>query len=241
MFHIAICDSSLSGCSLLEESLEKTAAIIGEKYELEVFLTGEELCKSLENTTFDLIFLAVELETESGIETGNRIRDELHNDLVQIIYVGDDERAAMKLFHSRPLDFLIKPVTFAKVFGSICVLKRLVKGNSVYFEYRAGYAVYKIPFGEIIYFENSKRKINIITTGTQSSFYGNMDEVALLCRAYHFIQIHKSYLVNAEYIVKYEYNQVTLVNGKALPISQPNRKRIRMQRLALEHRETWEL
>ena len=231
MFHIAICDNSHTACSRLEENLEKTAAVFGEKYEIEVFLTGEELCRNLRNMEFDLIFLRVDLTAESGIETGNRIRDRLHNDTVQIVYIGGNERDAMKLFHSRPMDYLITPVTFTRIFDCICVLKRLLKTSAVFFEYQSGYAVYKIPFDEILYFENSKRKINIITTETQGSFYGNMEQVALTCRAYPFIQIHKSYLVNTDYIMKYEYSQVTLLNGKILPISQPNRKRVRMLRL----------
>jgi DNA-binding LytR/AlgR family response regulator len=174
------------------------------------------------------------MEDGRGIESGNRIREQLQNDTVQIIYTAYTDNYAMELFKSRPMDFLIKPLSFSSVFDSIRILKRLLIKNSAYFEYQAGYSLYKIPFSEILYFENSKRKINILTVQGKSSFYGNMEQTAWLCKAHPFSQIHKSYLVNGDYIVKYEYNQVTLSDGTILPISQPNRKRIRTQRLRLE-------
>ncbi|WFR57731.1 LytTR family DNA-binding domain-containing protein [Anaerocolumna sp. AGMB13025] len=238
MFHIAICDSSLTDSSKLEESLEKAAEVFGENYEIEVFLTTSEFFRSFETISFDLIFLEADMEDGSGIETGKRIREQLHNDTVQIIYTAYAKNCAMKLFKSRPMDFLIKPLSFSDVFDSLCILKRLLIKKSAYFEYQAGYSLYKIPFSEILYFENSKRKINILTVQGKSSFYGNMEQTARLCKAHPFTQIHKSYLVNADYIVKYEYNQVTLSDGTLLPISQPNRKRIRTQRLRHEQGRT---
>ena len=45
----------------------------------------------------------------SGIELAERIRNELHNDYMQIVYVSSKQSYAMELFESHPLHFLVKP------------------------------------------------------------------------------------------------------------------------------------
>lgn len=57
-------------------------------------------------------------------------------------------------------------------------------------------------------------------------FYGRLREVAQRLPE-DFIAIHKSYIVNKEYIFRYTYEMVELVNGTILTISPANRKQIR--------------
>ena len=42
-----------------------------------------------------------------------------------------------------------------------------------------------------------------------------------------FISIHKSYVVNREYIVRYTYETVEMADGTVLNISKANRKHVR--------------
>lgn len=42
-----------------------------------------------------------------------------------------------------------------------------------------------------------------------------------------FIMIHQSYVINKEYVLRYTYEMVELVNGTILTISKINRKQVR--------------
>ncbi|SFR81947.1 LytR/AlgR family response regulator transcription factor [Anaeromicropila populeti] len=235
MLKIAVCDDNESICGEIEKILQKIEKECSSKLEIEVFYSGEELCNGISNKEqFDIIFLDIELKLMSGIEVGTRIREEMQNDITQIVYISSKETYAMDLFKIRPLDFLIKPIQYQRIYDVIMTAQRLINKGNQLFEYQFKHATYKVPVKNILYFESENRKINIITTDEVYSFYGTIDSVYKMVRQYNFLEIHKSYLVNYNYIIKFEYRQVTLSNKKVLPISQMNRKRIRAIQLQLE-------
>lgn len=235
MLRIAICDDEEALCSSFEEMLLRIARESSEQFDIDVFYTGEELYKYIEaGEQFDIILLDIELKMMNGVEVGYKIRNDLQNDITQIVYISGNESYAMELFQVRPLNFLIKPVTYERMQSMMNTAMRIVNKGNQFFEYQFKHASYKVPIKDILYFESENRKINIITTDEVYSFYGTIDEVFKKVKQYNFLDIHKSYLVNYNYIVKFEYRQVTLSNKRILPISQMNRKRIRAMQLQIE-------
>lgn len=235
MLRIAICDDEEALCSSFEEMLLRIARERSEQFDIDVFYSGEELYKYIEaGEQFDLILLDIELKMMNGVEVGYKIRNDLQNDITQIVYISGNESYAMELFQVRPLNFLIKPVTYERMQSMMNTAMRIVNKGNQFFEYQFKHASYKVPIKDILYFESENRKINIITTDEVYSFYGTIDEVFKKVKQYNFLDIHKSYLVNYNYIVKFEYRQVTLSNKRILPISQMNRKRIRAMQLQIE-------
>lgn len=235
VLRIAICDDEEILCSQLEEMLLKIARENGEQLDIDVFFSGEELYKYLnQEVQYDIIFLDIELDMMSGVEVGYKIRNELQNDMTQIVYISGNESYAMELFQIRPLNFLIKPVSYERIVTVFNTALRIVNKGNQYYEYQFKHASYKVPIKDILYFESENRKINIITKDDTRTFYGTLDDVFEKVKQYNFLDIHKSYLVNYNYIVKFEYRQVTLTNDRVLPISQMNRKRIRALQLEIE-------
>ena len=142
----------------------------------------------------------------------------------------------MQLFKIRPLDFIIKPLTYEKIAVPLKYALKIVNSNKKLFLYKKGQTSFKVPIKDIIYFESKNRKVNIITINEVDTFYGSLEEIAE--KLPYFINIHKSYLVNYNYVFKIEYHQLTLLNSVILPISQNNRKKVRDRLLELE-RETF--
>ncbi|MCR6546073.1 LytR/AlgR family response regulator transcription factor [Dehalobacterium formicoaceticum] len=95
MLNIAICDDENSFCTELEEYLLK----INNKYHVDIYSTGEELCQKIaEKAHYDLIFLDIEMSKLNGIETGKYIRENLHAHFIQIVYVSAQSNYAMELY-----------------------------------------------------------------------------------------------------------------------------------------------
>jgi len=235
VLRIAICDDEEALCSNFEDMLLRIGRECSETFDIDVFYSGEELYKYIESGEhFDIILLDIELKLMSGVEVGYKIRNELLNDITQIVYISGNESYAMDLFQVRPLNFLIKPVTYERMRSMMNTAMRIANKGNQFFEYQFKHASYKVPIKDILYFESENRKINIITADEVYSFYGTIDEVFEKVKQYNFLDIHKSYLVNYSYIVKFEYRQVTLSNKRILPISQMNRKRIRAMQLQIE-------
>ena len=61
---------------------------------------------------------------------------------------------------------------------------------------------------------------------TNETYYGKLLDVMNLLEN-DFLCIHRSFLVNKEKIVQFYYDQVVLINGEVLPISQSKRQEIR--------------
>jgi DNA-binding LytR/AlgR family response regulator len=237
MIKIAICDDDGSTCDQLEDLLHIYESTIMEKMDVESFLSGEGLCQCLEEGIFyDIIFLDIELKLLNGIEVGKIIREQMLNEVTQIIYISGKESYAMQLFKIRPLDFIIKPLTYEKIAVPLKYALKIVNSNKKLFLYKKGQTSFKVPIKDIIYFESKNRKVNIITINEVDTFYGSLEEIAE--KLPYFINIHKSYLVNYNYVFKIEYHQLTLLNSIILPISQNNRKKVRDRLLELE-RETF--
>ena len=62
--------------------------------------------------------------------------------------------------------------------------------------------------------------------GEEREFYGKLKDVADGLPQ-EFIIIHKSYVVNREYIARYTYEAVEMTDGTVLNISKANRKQVR--------------
>ena len=250
MLCMAICDLNPLACSLLENILLDISKYENERMEIEVYYSGEHLYNSLlQGTYYDVIWLSIELKSISGIEIGKRIREELNDERTHIVFLSDKPNYAIDLFQVRPLDFIITPLSndmlsndmlsldvqsMDKIRNTFSTARRLIRNNDKVFEYQKGTEIIRIPYSDIMYFESDKRKVNIITTHSFDSFYGNLQDILSRVSQEKFLPVHKSYLVNSEYIVKYEYSQVTLLSGYILPISQANRKKVRMWRLRAE-------
>jgi len=228
VLHIAICDDDIATCSSIEGLLTDISLTFSEKIETEVFFSGEELCSELsKNNYFDIIFLDIELKLMNGVEVGKKIREDMNNETTQIVYISGKTNYAMELFQVRPMDFLIKPITYEKVMDTLTTALKLIQRGNEVFEYSKGYTSYKVLLKDIMYFESNGKKIRIITKHETDEFYGKLSDIAGQLNKLDFFQIHKSYLVNYNYISEFQYNQVKIANYIVLPISQKRRKAVR--------------
>ena len=87
---------------------------------------------------------------------------------------------------------------------------------------------------EIIYFSSSGRTVTLVSLDKSYTFYDTLEDIYSEIKNRHFLYIHKSFIVNYRYVRQYEYEQVTLLDGTVLPISQPRRKLIRKMILEME-------
>lgn len=228
MFRIAICDDEPRICGQIEDIILKLSNEINEKIEVEVFYSGEELCKSMLSTlNFDLIFLDIELKLLNGVEVGIKIREEMKNNTVQIVYISGKQGYAMDLFEIRPMNFLVKPLNEEKITQVMKKFIELSIRDNQFFEFNIGKIFYKIPLKDILYFESERKKIRVITKSDSKEYYGKLSDVQAVIESSEFLDIHKSYLVNCFHVVEYQYDSIKLANGDSLPISQNNRKVIR--------------
>lgn len=235
MYRIAIVDDEQVICSQLEKIILEYQKQLTIKMEISVFLSGEELCAALDDgMEIDLLFLDIELYEINGIEVSKKIREQMQNHQMQIVFISAKEKYALDLFAVQPFNFLLKPLKPEVIIKNLDLVLSIAQKQASSFVYKAGTESRKLPLKDIIYLESDNRKVIIHTRTGEDEFYGKLEDIYAKLATQRFLFIHKSIIVNYNYVAKFSYNDVLLLNGKTLPISQSRRPEIRQQVTELE-------
>jgi len=238
---VAICDDDTQIIAQLETTLASILEQLNIKYEIDTYLTGEDLCHKMGNGAFyNLIFLDIELKNDiNGVKAGHIIREVHGNEMVSIVYISWEKKYAMELFANRPFNFITKPLDHAKI---QTVMEKYVDINNLWvkdFTYKIGHDTYKVQLKSIVYLRSAKDKIVMhLADGKQETFYGTLKNIYQdQLQGHDFLFIHAAYVVNYDHIKVAKYSQVVLAkDGIVLPISQPRRKDIRDEYLTITER-----
>lgn len=220
MVNIAICDDDSDIINELKQIITEYDKLYMYNFNIETFDCGKTLEKNLREKIFDIIFLDIELNGVLGIDIGARLRENINNYSSKIIYVSSHTQYAASAYDTMPTDFIFKPLKKEKVEKSISNVLKLINFTKKEFSYNSSGTVNKVLLNDILYFESYRNTMKMYTVdNNEHSFYSTLKQVIDTLSSKMFIQQHKSYIVNIEYIAKIEKNEITLFNGVKLPIS----------------------
>lgn len=238
MINIAVCEDDVFTGGQIETILYKQAEKKGIVIQTEVFTSAEQCLQYVKDSDLvDLLFLDIELGGMSGIELANLIRNELHNDYMQIVYVSSKQSYAMELFESHPLHFLVKPLNEEKLSRVFAKAVKLIDRSEETFRYKKGHTYNKILLSEILYFEADNRVVILHMRDGKDIFYGTLKRIYPELQKHGFFFCHKSYLVNYDKVKIFETSQLVMQNGDIIPISQAQRKAVKELQLERELRD----
>ena len=142
---------------------------------------------------------------------------------IDIVYISNNSSYAMALFKTRPIDFLIKPIKKEDLRNVLDQYLKLNKEKKEFFKFKNKIGYQRIDVQDIYYFESENKIVKIHCINNIIKFYGKLND--------SFIRIHSSILVNTVYIAQFKYNEVKMINGELLPISQSRRQDIRKKQM----------
>lgn len=234
--NVIICDDEKSTCSELENIILKYAFEKNVQIDTDVFFSGDSLLQYLnKGNKPNILFLDIELPGINGVGVGEFIRGDLEDEQMFIVYISSKESYALQLFKNRPFDFMIKPLEQTAVFRILNNIYKLLQKENYYFEFQNRKMLQRIPYKDILYFQSDGKKVNIVMLEEVRSFYGKLSEIKL--RESYFLDIHKSYSVNYNYVSEYTYEEIKMINGHILSISKANRAAVRKKILERERND----
>ena len=222
-----ICDDEKSTCSQLEEIILGYGAEKNVPVETEVFYSGEALVDYLKNNEINILFLDIELPGKDGVMVGKYIREVLEEENLFLVYISSKDNYALQLFQNHPFDFLVKPLEQEKIYHVLDNIYRIADMITMDFEFQMRNIRYRIPYKDILYFQSCGRKIEIVMKKESKIFYGKLDEIEKRVPETIFLRIHKSYMINKDYVREFAYEWVKMMNGDVLMISKINRADVR--------------
>lgn len=120
--------------------------------------------------------------------------------------------------------YLIPQFSTKVLWSHVCKAYDSLSSDENHFIYYKRPQYVTTPLSDILYFSSEGRRIRLIsqiTDDSENEFYDKLDNVEeqLSKKKCHFVRIHKSYLVNTQYIASYDKNHLKLITGECLNIS----------------------
>jgi DNA-binding LytR/AlgR family response regulator len=172
-----------------------------------------EFLEAKEMNAVELLFLDIEMP---GINGNDFLKNYTNPPLT--IFVTAYPEYALEGYELNILDYLLKPVKFDRFFQAC------QKAQDYYFPsaqtkktatwVKADHTLYKLLFDDIVYVNSMQNYIQIHTVKKTYTILSPLKEfVAQL--PVHFIQCHKSFVINKNHIISIEGNIVYLTKGEA--------------------------
>lgn len=171
----------------------------------------------------DIVFLDVDMPGLSGIELAELIPFKTN-----IVFTTAHAGYALNAFELNAIDFLLKPISFPKFLKTVEKLSMTiapaqadeqVSNESIFINPGIRGKVIQLRFSDILYVEGLKNYVILYTKGGGKNItYLKMNEIMEALPARYFSRIHKSFIINRNFIVAVEGNQVQLVEQIKVPL-----------------------
>ncbi len=220
MIKVAVCDDSLHCSNRIVKRVKSYMHNKKIESEISVFTSGEDLLDT-DVSTYDLIFLDVEMNGDNGIETARKIR-KINND-VQLIYVSGLIQYAPAGYEVRASAYILKN-DLESLFDNTMndVIKELNFREEKY-KFKCDDIIISLPLKNILYIESFNKTVKIHTINFPKHHFETrlkISDIANDLSSKGFLQVHKSFLVNMENVVKLKNYKVYLKNNIELNVSQ---------------------
>lgn len=211
---IAICDDEKNIQELLAKKVEKLYPAA----EVVLFSSGQELLLS-ENTP-DILLLDIGMPERNGMETAKEFQR--HNKKTILIFVTAFAEYVFEAFDVGAFHYLVKPFTDEKFLEVLQSAVKQYEGTDCFQEKKSppfmvlsGGEHIMIKPEEIVYAEVFNRKILLHTIDSDIEYYGKMKELEKQVGE-GFYRPHRAYLVNFDFVRKYDSRTIYLEKGQAL-------------------------
>jgi len=163
----------------------------------------------------DVIFLDVEMPEMSGIDLAKLVTNG-----EKIVITTSKEEYAIDAFGVRAFDFILKPVSLAKL---LMLAEHLSVNNSdatsnkpIFLRTKNGYV--KMRLDEVSHVQAFGDYLNYFTKSDKYTVRQSMNEAKETLCDLNFAQVHRSYIVILDYIDSFESDSLMIGNEK-IPIS----------------------
>lgn len=234
---ITICDDSIEDLLTIEKLLlEYQNLYPGRNFAMEKFSDPSKLYNKISDGELtDVYILDMLMPKRTGIDLGNQIRKGGCESV--IIYITSSDDYALDAYGVHAVRYLLKPIGKGAFFEALdyALSYAKVKKEPMYLvKTKAG--LVQILYSQIKYIENANRKLEVHLAGGEvlkSIFIRKSfeEEIREILKRKNFQQIHKSFLVNFDYVKQLTIDGIILESGERLPVSKAKSSNVKREYL----------
>lgn len=215
---IAICDDNLNIVDEVKNLLDEYALSKNLSLDISTFNDGQAVLESDER--FNIAILDVEMPGCNGIELGKILREK--NRHIVLMYITSHKKYLDEALNLNAARFFEKPIDSKRFYDGLDNALKRIDNTTIKFFLKEDNASVRINANDIIYVEIEPighRKTKIVT---EEKTYISSNKIVFWEEhliSSLFVKTHKSYIINMEYITKYENNTLQLDGKYNIPIS----------------------
>lgn len=214
MWNIAICDDEQTVQQELSALWQKH--FTAECYQLHCFSSGLDLLQAAKTTSFDCIYLDIQMSQINGIEAAKKLR--ATGCTSPIIFLTNYDDYLETGYEVQAFRYRFKPVQEDTFLKDIAAWQAMQQQKELLLVSTADGA-YQIALNELIYVEIVSRRVQVVTMeGTYISTESMQHWETILPDSY-FLTPYNKILVNAHHVKFFDQNNVITTGGHQLPMS----------------------
>lgn len=214
---IGICDDEQIIRDNITQIVDYWCKTMGIDYQIYLFSDGEQVINS--QIRMDLLFLDIEMNRSDGISTMHKLAS---SDAVwRIVFVSSHDELIMNIFGVKTLAFVRKPFNQQDIIKWLSVVQQEL-GSDFIIELEEKDAPL-LRASDVVYIESCGNYTNVATREQTYMTRRTMQKWEGVLKNGDFLRIHKSYIVNMDYIAQIG-NDLELKNGMTLTIGRSYKK-----------------
>lgn len=221
MIKIALCDDDLSALNEMKVLLGKYYTEHNREIVYEAFRSPLELLAGIEKgMRWDILILDVLMPGENGISVAKEIRQ--YDSIVKIIFLTSSSEFAVESYTVGAYFYQLKPIGneesfFGLIDSAISECEKAQRGSLIL---RCKNGVTRIDLNKLEYCEVIGRTLLFhLENGRVLEGIGSLDELCRKLAEYkNFLRVHRSFLVNMEYIQNISHKAVMLDDFTEIPV-----------------------
>ena len=222
-FVIGICDDESRWHKAISDSCSKYLYNKGIHYEILSFTEGESLIQE-KDKLIDVLFLDVEMGSMDGLAVMKEV--EKMPNIHSIIFVSSHPEAVWDSFGYKTKGFVTKP------FSDEDIIEKLEgiyskKINDSLLEFTDYNGVVYFRKSDIVLLKSDSNYATIITEDSEKIITCTLKECEKKLNGLPFLRIHRSYIVNLDYVKNMTSSVASLKNGEDLTIGRSYRNQVK--------------
>jgi len=222
LLSVAVCDDMPIECAELARHIENTLNQFGTEFSLKRFFDGRDMLKYV--GSFDIVFLDIKMPEISGMELARQMRENGRESI--IVFVTSAEEYVYEAYDVEAFHFLIKPVNEDKLKNVLkkAVVKVMACSNENFLVISSEHQIKKILLKDILYIESVGRMVKIHCNSGVLETYKQIGDLEQTLTDKHFFRCHKSFLLNLEYVSRFDKSEIVMENGDTVFLARKRAK-----------------
>lgn len=209
MLKIAVCDDDEFIVETMKTLLERYFKRIKIECGINYYNDGKKLLES--EIVYDFLFLDIEMGELNGIDVSKKLR--LKNSASFVFFITSHETFLDDALDTRPFRYLRKPIDEKRLYSGIDSALKLMYAEKPSIVVTSKKECIKISASDIVYITISNRKALVITKKDEILTDEKYQLVKDKLPKNLFVASHNSFVVNLEYVFKFNTNNITLRCG----------------------------